>query len=427
MRMTFIWIRTQLLIPAALAFVGASTLWALLAPSYRRGNWLAAGGYAAGLVFFLGIAVAGLAAWVASGTRRFKLGELESASGRRPAVTQMPRITGVLVIALLATIACFAASFATNALHALPPGVLYFVYYGVLAAATIMFAAVLGWVCGSLLQPVYGTVMALLLTAAIFLLAPIESAIAISSAETWEAPTLAAVALRTVSVGLLLAALAIAPGDYGRGEAFSRRGWALPVAALMAFVVSLWAIPSVIELRRPPAQLLCVDGRVEICLWPESAQLVPMVATLGSRIDALPDEFRLPARVFEYGSIQETLVVDGTRIVQPAGVQISEGNPWSLASSLSIVFVSDFISQCGTPGTSGPDAAGDKLARWIEFTLMQSNTPDYTDKGVPPAIRQAWAEADAVFSTRSPVEQHEWVLTQLRAIATQPCPGVDVN
>lgn len=391
----------------------------LRSPSYRVGNWLAAGAHGAELAFYLSPVAAAAAAWVASVRERAGLDEQLSAAAK-----SQRRIDGVGLVAVVCTavvpyLVGNAVGFGLTA-RTFPPGVEWWLRYLVLGGATVVLSVALGWLFGRLFPPIYSAVVAAVLTLAWQMYTPTRSGIIVSSGEPWEGPTLRGLAVRcALATGLVVLLAFVA---WKRDDP-DRRGRYVAAGVVAVFAVGLFSVQRshAIALREIPANPTCVGEAVTVCLWPEDERLIPMVESFERRLRDLPSVLVLPDTVYQYGLLQNVTEYQGETNVQPTGLDVSETNRWSYAVGMSEQIEKEIVEVCRPTHDDGWVAL-ERVIKWTEFRLMRSTEPDYSVSGAPPVLLQAWNDAEVVASTYTQAGQLAWVNEQLTAALGPDCP-----
>lgn len=402
-----------------LPFTALALIVVLARDRFWAGIWSETG--AAGQVpaFYLGIAGAGVGAWVSSSRVRFGMVEQVAAAAISRPKAEGARFVGLLVVLVLPYMVGQLAAFAITA-RTFPAGVQLWFGYLVLGLILIGLATSFGWFMGLFLPPSFAAIAAALLWVAMQLWVPSSTGLAVVSGPTWEAPNPTALAIRSVAIVVFGALLVWAPPR--------RNEWSTSLAGTMAPVVGLLVgagsvvLTTGIVVRDPPADPLCVPGAVEVCLWPEDEKYRPMVQSLQTQLVMLPDGFELPSRLVQYGILRSVYRYEGQLLTQLEGIDISEGNKWALARGVASSIVEETISGCNLDGII-EDQSPDAVERWLEFHLMNSSDPDYTTVGVPDDIQAAWSTAERVYTTFSERQQRAWVSNEIVAMRARHCGG----
>jgi hypothetical protein len=175
--------------------------------------------------------------------------------------------------------------------------------------------------------------------------------------------------------------------------------------------------------RHAPQAPLCVAGRIQICLWPEDENYIPLVETVGERVSTLPIFWQLPKRLDEYGLRQREVNYAGARTIQLEGdFQIPEGSRWGLAIGVSNGIIAQTLKSCDWDAIrAARDLGPEALRKWLEFHLAGSGLPDYRTSGVSPEMSAAWSQASHVFTELPSQQQFAWTEQQLNRVKANYC------
>ncbi|MFE9048381.1 hypothetical protein [Streptomyces rubiginosohelvolus] len=166
-----------------------------------------------------------------------------------------------------------------------------------------------------------------------------------------------------------------------------------------------------------------MEGAVEVCLWPEHEKYVPMVRAVNEKVASLPDGFKIPDRLSEYGTKQVVYATKNGQVVQREGdIDISEGSRWALSLGVADAVTKETFQGCDWAAVrKNEDFTTDVLNRWIETFLAGGGRPDYrVGAGAPPKLLEAFDEAAAIAET-STEEQLVWVEEKLQHVNEKYC------
>ncbi|NES17281.1 MULTISPECIES: hypothetical protein [Micromonospora] len=378
------------------------------------GVWPESGAAAQVPAYLLGVVAAGAAAWAAGTPTRHRLDEQLAVARAPAAASEAYRLGATLILLLIPYVIGQVVAFAVTA-RTFPPGLRLFWGYALLGLFVMVMATALGWLCGRLL----GTLFAALAAAMGFLflvaiLGRVDFVVVSGRPEMTVDPV--GLALRLGSVVVVLLALLWLPSP-GRARPARRRAlWLVPAVLPLAAVVA--ATSPVVERTPPGNDVMCVNGRMTLCIWPEHEKYLPKLRSLNARIALLPDRFVPPPRMNEIG-IEQTrhLRPDGVvQIDEDAGAPtfyILEGSPWSYAGDVGTAITNVTLGftdarHCNWDSlTSADQERLWVLGAWLEAYLVGRNTPDYqTD--APTEMQAAWARGRGIAGEQSPAEQFRW-------------------
>jgi len=403
-------------LPLPLAALDLAVL--LLRPDYWIGIWPETGAAAQVPAFYLSMVSAGAAAWASSAERRHRLGEQLAAGAVAEPRREALRLGAATIILIAPYLLGQAVAFALTA-RTFPPGLGLWAGYLVMGLVVLLLATVFGWAAGKLLTPVFAALCALL---GWILIESVPGSLVdlnAVSGPAWTRVDPLGVAVRLTAVLALWLSVLWLPGSGPRRPRLP--AVAAPLAA--AAVLGVFAATDGLTERTPPDRPLCVDGAVEICLWPEHERYVPMIEEANEAVADLPPVFLLPARLDEFGLIEAEYVVDGHAFTQIEGdFTISEGNRWAIARAVANAIVNETFASCDWEAIRAEeDSTADKLVRWIEIGIAGGGLPEYRIEGAPEGVVSAYSEASEVANTLPMEEQHSWAAAQVEHIRTRYC------
>jgi hypothetical protein len=416
---TALWLhlRTSPLRWAVAPMVVTTLMAVLLRTDYWVGIWPETGAAGQLPAFYLSVVAAGAAAWASGSTSRHALEEQMAAAALAPPVTEAYRLGATTILLLVPYLAGQAVAFALTA-RTFPPGVHLWLGYVLMGLVVMLMATAWGWAVGRYLSPAYGALVAVLSWLMFEGLVGLRADLTVMSGPTWMQPAPGALAVRLLAVAVFGAALVWA----------SRRGWdgdarraALPAVAGIAAVAATLGT-TVVSDRDVPRDPLCVDGRIEMCLWPEDEKYVAMVRALDVRVTELPEGFRLPPRLNQYGLERSSFPFGGEVVTQLEGdFDISEGHRSALALGLSNEILEETLRPCDLAAIDrAEDPAPEVLRRWVELFLNAGDPLGYRAAGVPDDIAAAWKTAADVARLPGP-EQRAWADRELSRMHTTYC------
>ena len=260
------------------------------------GHWTATGAATQVCAFFLSVLTAGAAAWI-SGSDTVLLGEQTAASAVPAARIEASRWGATTVLLLTPYFVGVATAFALTA-RTFPEGFHLWLGYVLMGANVMLFSVMWGWAIGRFFSRTYAA-LAAALSWFVFEAFPGEVAdLGVPNGPAWKQPDVDALVLRLAFLAVFVAAVIWAPRQPTRQRARVMSG-AVPALCGVAVVVATMGTAGVSD-RVAPREPLCVANRIQICLWPEDENYVPMVAAMGGNASALPTVWQLPERLDEY-------------------------------------------------------------------------------------------------------------------------------
>jgi hypothetical protein len=188
----------------------------------------------------------------------------------------------------------------------------------------------------------------------------------------------------------------------------------------------------VVTEREPPGRnVICVDGAISLCIWPEHNKYLPMLRTLNERIATLPPSFTRPVKMNEFGITQNHHVDERGHLVyiDDPGLApifyILEGSIWSSAGNIANAIMSATFEYtnpaCGWVTQTDADAAIlSTLSAWLETYLAGGGRPDY-HSDAPDAMQKAWAVGRSVANDKPQKEQFTWAEREVRDLRGRHC------
>lgn len=369
--------------------------------------------------YFLGAVGAGAAAWAAAAPIRHGLGEQLAAARAHPAVIEAYRLAATAVVLLVPYVVGCAVGFGLTA-RTFPPGVHLWLGYVTLGVFAILLATCWGWALGKLFGSVYAA-LAAVLSWFLFLSAfdnSVGFAVVSGPPEVTVDPMVMGLRLGTVAL-LLVTLVWMSPLSWLR----ERPTRALAPAAAGGVLAVVLAMTTPVVDREPPGEVICVQGRMELCIWPEHEKYLPLLADVSARIDALPDAFYLPPRMNEYG-VERVNYVDEEGVIRenPGTLPyflILEGSPWSLAGEITTAIMYETWRSCDEHPSDAPAASqrqrSNALYGWLEAYLAGAGEPDYATNA-PSEFQRGWAAGREIANTLPVAEQLTWAEQEVREI-----------
>jgi hypothetical protein len=393
----------------------------VLLPQSRNwiGHWTATGAATQVCAFFLSVVTAGAAAWVSSSdTSRI---EEQTAAAAVPTVwVEGARWGATTALLLVPYLVGVATGFALTA-RTFPDGVDLWLGYVLMGLNVMLFAVMWGWTIGRYFSRTYAALVASL---SWFVFEAFPGAVAglgVPNGPAWKQPNAQALLLRLAFLAVFVAVVVWLPRRPSRRRA---RATSIAVPALSAVAVVLATMMTAgTSDRVVPGQPLCVAGKVQICLWPEDENYVPIVAAMSRRAATLPTLWKLPKRMDEYGLRQRAVGYGDARTIQLEGdFQIPDGSRWGLAIGLSNGIIAQTLKSCDWDAIRAADELGpEALRKWLEFYLAGSGVPGYGTSDVSPAMSAAWSQASHVFTELSAQQQREWTERQFNRVRASYC------
>jgi hypothetical protein len=369
--------------------------------------------------FYLGIIAAGAMAWAAGTASLYGLDEAVAAAAIPLRRVKTYRLGASIVILTIPYLVGHVVAFALTA-RTFPPGMALWAGYALLGYAALLLAMAWGWLFGMLFGATYGALAALVSWALIVAYLSKYSDLTVVSGPVWERVNISALVVRCVAVSALLLAVLWYPAKTSSLKA----RWLGATTSVTTGLIALAAVGTIpgVGLRHPTATPICVDGRIIMCVWPESKKYIPMIRSFNRRVDELPPVLVLPARLNQYGIDQERVHYDGETRTQPAGgFDITEGSRWGLAFGLSNSIMETTLARCDRRMMMREkDYSAEAVRRWTEFFLAQGDSPDYKTRGASPEIDGAWSTAKDVLALPA-IEQSAWVQKQILGLRSKYC------
>jgi hypothetical protein len=403
-------------LPVPLAALDLAVL--LLRPNYWIGIWPETGAAAQVPAFYLSIIAAGSAAWASSAERRHRLGEQLAAGAVAAPRRDAFRLGAATVILVAPYLLGHAIAFALTA-RTFPPGVGLWAGYLVMGLVALLLATAFGWAMGRLLSPVFAALCALLGWIVIEAVPGSLVDMNVVSGPAWTGVDPLGIAARLAAVLTLWLSILWLRGG---GTRRTRLAAAAPAFAAVA-VIGVFATTNGVSERPPPDRPLCVEGAIELCLWPEHERYLPMVEEANEAAADLPPVFLLPDRLDEFGLIRAEYLVDGHAFTQVEGdFTISEGNRWAIARAMANAIVNETFASCDWEAIRAEgDYTADALVRWIETELAGGGLPEYRVEGAPEGIVSAYREASDIANALPEKEQHSWAAAQVEHVQGRYC------
>lgn len=395
----------------------------LLRPRYWIGIWPETGAAAQIPAFFLSIIAAGGAAWISGSRKRHRLEEQTAAAAVTTATSEAFRMGTTAIMFTIPYLVGHVVAFALT-IGASPPGftgiALWFLY-ALMGFAVILFSVAWGWTFGRLFGPLYASLVALLSWFAFESFAGDAVGLSVLSGPAWQQPSLDALLIRLAGVGIFWAGLLWASPRLTERQT----DWKITLAPLAGAVAAIVAVTSTsgVSDRDPPSDPLCIEGEIEICLWPEDAKYASLVGSLDGRVATLPKEFQLPSRLIQYGLERTRIDYNGQTFIQLEGdFDISEGQKGALALGLSDAIIATTLQSCDWEAIwQAEDLAPEALRRWVELYLIESSTPSYGTFGESSEIQEAWSIAGDIYTELPESQQRDWVHEELESLAENYC------
>jgi hypothetical protein len=395
---------------------------AILLPRYGYwvGNWPETGAATQVSAFYLSVVAAGVAAWTSGSATRHRLAEQSAASSVPTAGVEACRLAAVTILLLLPYFLATAVAFTATS-RTFPPGIQLWFGYVLMGLLLLLLAITWGWLLGKFLTPTYAGFVASLSWFAFLAFQGAAADLSVATGPAWKQPDPQAIAVRLIFLAIFVGVTVWAPRKQTRLPE-SRNGLVLPALGAVSVVLAITATQGVSDRSAPPDPL-CVNGNIEICLWPEDVKYVPLVHDIDRRLSALPSHWRLPERLHQYGLKQQQIDDGGTTSTQLVGdFQISDGNKWGLALGVSNAVISRTLESCDWDAVrQAGDFSPEALRKWVEFYLADSGTPAYRTSDVSPGMRKAWSQAFEAFTGMSPDQQSAWTRQELDRVQAKYC------
>ncbi|WAX81268.1 hypothetical protein [Streptomyces sp. KMM 9044] len=406
------WILPLLLLDLAVLF---------LRTDYWIGVWPETGAAAQMPAYFLSLAATSAAAWISGARARRNLDEQLSVSHINPLRIEAWQLVSVLVIVFVPYLVGAAAAAAVT-LPQGAPGIGQFFAYVALGAAGLILSIGWGWMLGRILSGRFAALVALLSwLIAGFALGDTTGLLEVSGPPTKEV-SVYVVALRCILAMVFCACLLALPSRVTR--ATMRRPLPLAVVSVvtLGMVTMLLGAQPVSE-RAVPRSAPCIQGKVQVCYWPEHEKYVPLMEKIATRAETLPATFVLPKRLNEYGLERHDVRVNGVLHRQVGGdFTIAEGSIWSLAFDFSIAISSETLKECNwdRARAAQDDRKITSVEHWLEVWLAGGGSPNYQLEGNAP-IAKARAVGARIAETKSEKEQFAWASEELDEFRANYC------
>jgi hypothetical protein len=382
------------------------------------GNWPESGAAAQLTAFFMSTLAAGTSAWAAASLRRQRLVEQLSASAIHPATLEAYRLSSSVTLLLTPYLACQAIAFALTA-PSFPPGITMWVAYSVMGAVVMLMSCAWGWLIGRYLSSTFAAFVAFLSWTLFTATMSQKFELTAVDGPPWLNPNGLSLTARMIAVLALLGALAWALPN------IKRPGAVLAVSGGLAVVaVSVVALDGITTRQRPDS-LVCDQGAITLCLWPEHEGYLSTVANLNSRVAAIPSIFTLPEKMYEYG-INDVIIQQGNDIFVSDGPEpnvssfsLPEGSIWGMASDVSSAIVSANLTGCDLSTLPEDDFRAYSVQAFLEVYLAGGGKPDYTAVG-PVEMERAWNLGSAA-TELTDAERFTWALTTLNQYRSDNC------
>lgn len=386
-------------------------------PHFWIGLWTETG--AAGQVssFYLSLMACALAAFAASASSRNGMGEQLAAGRVSPGRVDVVSLSALVLtffipycVGILGTAAFTAATW--------PPGILLWLGYVLMGWLAIFLGLLWGWIIDQYLNALFAAVAAIVTWYAFETIVTAGRFLTVVSGPSWQMASPLALGVRYLASALCLL-LIYAAGRARQKPTITWVGRVLPVVGLGCVVTAVLSTVGIVNRPVPPSPT-CVDGAIEVCLWPEDVVYVPMIMAMLERVAALPSSLVVPERVDQYGLRRTYFTFNGENVEQLEGLDISEGNKSALALGLSDFIIAETLKGCSFVEPA-VEPAPEAVRRWVELYLTDSRTPDYRVSGVPDYITEAWDDADQVYVSRNASQQNEWVNSEIDAFREAHC------
>jgi len=401
-------------LPVPLTILAAALL--IIRSHYWIGIWPETGAAGQVTAYFISIVGAGASAWASGSIARNRMSDQLSAAPISTYKINLLQMITVLILILPTYFLAHLGAALVTLSSATAAGLGVWAGYFLMGLLNIFLAIAWGWLFGKFLSSLFAALSAVL-SWVIFqtlLLGRLDLGVASGSPEI--SVNIGVVTLRMLAALFLIASIIGLP--YVQGV--SRKGWrslALSTSAIVLVGASL-AATSVLGFRKPPSGPPCVKGVMQLCFWPEHTKYRSMISSFDSRAAELPQIFKFPARVNEYGLDPIRTTGDVVYVDSRPSFVIQDGNRWSLALSLSNDVVSETFKGCDFGAVERANDNGiEQVGRWLEGYLAGGGVRDYRTSGVSTSTFDAWRTADGISSL--PLSQQlawsEREVTRLRA------------
>ncbi|GGJ93475.1 hypothetical protein GCM10010123_24170 [Pilimelia anulata] len=385
------------------------------------GSWPATGAAAQLPAFFLSMLAAGAAAWSAGSTTRHRLEEQLTAASKSRVRSEAYRLCATLILMLIPYLAGQALAFGLTA-WTFPSGLTLWFGYFLMGTTLLLLSTAWGWLFGKHLGAAFAAVCASLswVMAVLFFLMSSTDGIVVVSGPVWQQVDNSGALVRTLTaIGLCVAVVWIPDIARRKRQQFAPL-YSLTLVVAVCFVIG--NTTGIID-RKRPANPLCTDGAVTICLWPEHEKYLPMVQAISNRIDRLPEGFALPTRLQEKGVGPADSSDDQSRYPDAHGeFLIIEGSRWSVASSVSTAIVKETFANCDWGAIqSARDIRPDAIASWTEWFIAGGGGRDYRTSGEMDDLHRAWQLAADISRDLPPDGQAAWVRRELVDLKARYC------
>lgn len=312
---------------------------------YWIGVWPETGAAAQVPAYLLGVVGAGAAAWVSSAPVRQGMGEQLRVARAHPAVLESYRLGATVIMLLVPYLIGQLVAFVCTA-RTFPPGVILWVGYACYGVFVLLVAVVLGWLCGKTVGPVFAALVSSLAFLFATSLLGRWSGFFVLTGRPEKTIEPVALVLRLAAILVLLLAL-LWLGVPGR-----TRRTTLGLASATLSLVAVMVGTDVVVDRQPPGDdVLCDEGRMMLCVWPEHEKYLSELRELNARVDLLPEAFTLPERVNEPGFEKKRYIV------------WTNGKTYEAEPVTPVFYVLEEVPG-PMPGTSVPPSPPRRLPTW---------------------------------------------------------------
>ncbi|QOV35646.1 hypothetical protein IM697_37255 [Streptomyces ferrugineus] len=392
-----------------LALVVLDLAFLFLRTNFWIGIWPETGAAAQVPAFFLSILASGAAA-TASGFRATRnLEEQFSAASLSKSRIELHRLGALVAVFLAPYLIGHAVAFVMTA-RTFPPGAELWFGYVLMGASTIFLAAGWGWAIGKLLSPIMAALCSVLSWIIVVSTLGSSTDMIVTSGPPWRMVDLTSVSLRLLVATAFLFTITWLPSRINR-TSLREPSLAITACAVVAVGATIVSTTAVVD-RQAPTRLHCIDGAIEICLWPEHEKYIPIAKSTNERVASLPSGFKVPKRLSEYGTKKIiSKGPTGTTVETGGDFDISEGSRWALALGIADAVTAETFQNCDwNKVRENEDYTADVINHWIETYLAGGGSPDYKiGAGAPPKLLEEFEEASRVANTLPEEKQLKWL------------------
>ncbi|WBB97001.1 hypothetical protein O7543_19675 [Solwaraspora sp. WMMA2080] len=366
---------------------------------------------------------AGAAAWSVTAPDRHGVDEQLAAARVAPAAREAYLLCATATILLSPYIIGQAVALAITARTA-PPGFHLWIGYFVFGAFVLLVAIAVGWLMGKIFNAAIAALTAPLGFLLLIGILDQQGSFAILTGRPAFVIDSLSLLLRTSSIVAFLVTLLW----ISKSKKVKLRKFGLSLATAIAVIISMLATPVVVPRNPPGNNILCIEGRSQLCIWPEHEKYLSDIRTISTRINALPGNFSIPVRMNEYGIDSHSYLANEREQDLDAApyFQIIAGSPWSYGDDIGKAILSltfQFLDRdaCNWQKISDDDANRLwTLEAWLTAYLVGGGAPD-SITNAPSEMQYAWKAGRTLASNKSIDDQISWANQEVSEIRDRYC------